>query len=155
MEQAIGALFPEGEDEEPLGIWFDKFPNFFTQKANGSFCQPSDSLTERRPKIIHNQGLVAQVKWEPVGGASGTDNGYTGIMNSTTENVILRVSEAQVITEASDGLTPAAALKFMVDGQESQNLLLQNSFLSSGSWNFFEKPLANRVKPFDPVENPT
>ena len=52
-------------------------------------------------------------------------------------------------------MTPAAALKFMVDGQESQNLLLQNSFLSSGSWNFFEKPLANRVKPFDPVENPT
>ena len=31
---------------------------------------------------------------------------------------------------------------------------MQNSFLQSESWNFFDKPLANRVKPLDPVENP-
>ncbi len=41
----------------------------------------------------------------------------------------------------------------MIDGQESQNLLLQNSFMASDSWNFFKEPLANRVAAFDPVEH--
>ena len=41
----------------------------------------------------------------------------------------------------------------MIDGDESQNLLLQNSFMESDSWNFFKEPLANRVAAFDPVEN--
>ena len=112
-------------------------------------------LREKRDKIIHNQGLIAQVAWEPVGGASGTDNGYTGMMNSQTNNVIMRVSEAAVITEASNGLTPAAAFKFMVDGTESQNLLLQSDMMASGSWNFFKGPLKNRLTPFDPVEHET
>jgi len=84
-------LAPEEEgDDEPIGIWFDKFPNFFEQKSNGSFCQRSDTLSEKRPKIIHNQGLIAQVEWEPVNNA----NGYTGIYSTGSNKVIMRVSEA-------------------------------------------------------------
>jgi len=41
----------------------------------------------------------------------------------------------------------------MIDGKESQNLLLQNSFMASDSWNFFKEPLANRVAAFDPEEH--
>ncbi len=150
MDIAWSVLAPDEEgDDEPIGIWFDKFPNFFKQKSNGSFCQSSDTLPERRPKIIHNQGLIAQVKWEPVNKA----NGYSGIYSTGSDKVIMRVSEAQVVTEASNGLTPSAAFKFMIDGKESQNLLLQNSFMASGSYNFFKEPLANRVAPFDPEEH--
>ena len=65
----------------------------------------------------------------------------------------MRISEAQAITSESTGLTPAAAFKFMIDGKISENILVQNSFMQSDSWNFFKKPLANRVTPFDPVEN--
>ena len=66
----------------------------------------------------------------------------------------MRLSEAQSLTELSKGLTPSAGFKFFIDGTESQNILVQNSFLESDSWNFFEKPLANRVAPFDPETNP-
>ena len=39
MEEAMKKLMPDGEgDDEPIGIWFDKFPQFFEQKSNGSFC---------------------------------------------------------------------------------------------------------------------
>ena len=127
-------------ESEPIGIWWDKFDNFFTQKANGSFCNRSDQTRVKRPKIVHNQGLVARASWKPV-----ADNGYTGMMATGSDNIIMRISEAQNLTELSTGLTPAAALKFFVDGIESQNILVQNSFMQSESWNFFEKPLANRV----------
>ena len=48
IDQAWFKLIEEPEQEkkaagddskpEPLGIWWDKFDNFFTQKGNGSFC---------------------------------------------------------------------------------------------------------------------
>ena len=43
----------EGVDE-PIGIWFDKFPNFFEQESKKSFSNRSDIVQEDRPKIIHN-----------------------------------------------------------------------------------------------------
>lgn len=82
------------------------------------------------------------------------NNGYTGIYETGSDHVIMRVSEAQNLTELSKGLTPSAAFKFFVDGMQSQNLLVQNSFSESDSWNFFEKPLANRVTPFNETDNP-
>lgn len=95
---------------------------------------------KNRPKIVHNQGLIARVSWLPVEG-----NGYTGFYEKGSNNIIMRLSEAQNLTELSTGLTPAAAFKFFVNGIESQNVLVQNSFMASDSWNFFENPLANRV----------
>ena len=150
MNDIWGALAPNEEgDDEPFGIMFDKFPNFFEQESSRSFTHRFDFMERDRPKVVHNQGLVAKVEWEVV----DNDLGYTGIYSTGSDKVIMRVSEAQVITSESTGLTPAAAFKFLVDGQVSQNLLVQNSFLASDSWNFFKKPLANRTKPLDPVEN--
>ncbi len=37
MAQAWTAM-TEDADEEPTGIWWGKFPNFFTQDSIGSFC---------------------------------------------------------------------------------------------------------------------
>jgi len=51
------------------------------------------------------------VSWVPV-----ANNGYTGIYETGSDHVIMRVSEAQNLTELSKGLTPAAAFKFFVDG---------------------------------------
>ena len=34
------------------------------------------------------------------------------------------------------------------------NVLVQSSFTESDSWNFFERPLANRVEPFNEIDNP-
>ena len=40
-------------------LYWTEAPQFFTQKANGSFCQRSDELSRNRTKTTHTQGLVA------------------------------------------------------------------------------------------------
>ena len=113
-------------------MW-EKFPKFFTQSGNGSFCQRSDASKPNRFKIIHTQGLTAKVTWKPV-----PNNGFTGFYETGSDKVLMRISEAQNLNEFSTGLTPAAAFKFFIDGKESENILVQSSFLQSNSWNFFE-----------------
>lgn len=49
---------------------------------------------------------------------------------------------------------PSFAIKFLVDGDRSQNLFAMSSFTGSDSWDFFANPMSNRVKPFDPKEHP-
>ena len=137
----------EDGDTEPAGIKWGKFSNFFTEKSIGSFCTSSDTLGSR-PKVVHTQGLIAQVSWNVF------DSRYTGILADGSDHVVMRLSESQNLNDASKGLTPSAAFKFLIDGTESQNILVQNSFMESESWNFFEKPLANRVAPFDENDQP-
>ena len=45
-------------------------------------------------------------------------------------------------------------MKFLKDGLESDNILAMPNMVGVNSWNFFEQPFSNRVKPFDPVANP-
>ena len=49
---------------------------------------------------------------------------------------------------------PSMALKFTIDGSDSENIFAMPSFEPSDSWDFFKEPFRNRVKPFDPIENP-
>jgi hypothetical protein len=72
-------------------------------------------MGEGRAKTIHAQGLVAKVSWVPV-----EDNGYSGIYETGSDHVIMRLSEASNLSEFfSKGLTPSAAFKFFIDGTES------------------------------------
>ena len=79
---------------------------------------------------------------------------YSGIYGEGSNTVILRLSETTNLNEDSNGLMPSLALKFLVDGAKSQNIFAMSSFLSSGSWNFFENPMTNRVEPFRVKDNP-
>ena len=72
-------------------------------------------MRNNRPKIVHNQGVVAKVSWKPVDAAKN----YSGIYATGSENIIMRLSEAQNLIPESTGLTPGAAFKFYVDGIES------------------------------------
>ena len=76
------------------------------------------------------------------------NNGYTGILGSGSDSVIMRLSESSNLHAGSHGLTPSVAFKFLVDGTRSQNIFASSGFLPSGSWNFFENPLSNRLEPF-------
>ena len=125
-------------------MWED-FPNFFTQKANGSFCQKSDILSRRRPKTVHTQGLVAKVEWEVVENPMN----LTAIYESGSDTVLMRISETANLFEDSDGLTPSIALKFLIDGQESYNIFGMQALTASGDWNFFDPNLSNRLDPLD------
>lgn len=77
------------------------------------------------------------------------NNGYTGIFESGSDTVIMRLSEAANLYDGSTGLTPGIALKFLVDGTSSQNLMAMESFVASNSWNFLGASLKNRVPQFD------
>jgi len=107
-------------------------------------------MRKRRQKVTHTQGVVARVEWEVVG-----DHGYTGIFGEGSDHAIIRMSEASNIVEASTGLTPSMAIKFLVDGKKSVNLFaMPRSFSSTGSWDFFSEPISNRVDTFTAEEKP-
>lgn len=59
----------------------------------------------------------------------------------------MRLSERNYLHEYSKGLSPSAAFKFLIDGEQSLNVFAMSSFLENDSWNFFEKPIGNRIEP--------
>jgi len=86
--------------------------------------------------MIHTQGLVAKVQWIPV----NNEEGYTGIYEEGSDAMILRLSQTANLTSYTKGLTPSLALKFLINGKESDNIVAMNDFNpNEGSWNFFEK----------------
>ena len=101
-------------------------------------------MTDGRLKLVHTQGVHAQVKWTPI-----ADTGYSGIQNEGSDHVIMRLSETSMILEDSKGLKPSVAFKFLRDGVESDNIVAMPSFVGSTSWNFFKEPMLTRVSPFE------
>jgi len=65
----------------------------------------------------------------------------------------MRLSETGNIGEHTNGLRGSAAFKFFLDGRKSENVIVSGGFKESGSWNFFERDMANRVEAFDSVED--
>ena len=61
MEDLWSMLVPDEDstDVEPNPYWYAKFPDFFTQRANVSFCNNADEIRNNRNKTMHTQGLVA------------------------------------------------------------------------------------------------
>lgn len=88
--------------------------------------------------------MIAKVKFTPV----GTHN-YTGLFATESDTILMRLSEAQNLSANASGLTPSIALKWLVDGMHSQNLLAMEKFDSSGQWNFLGPRLTTRVPAFD------
>ena len=66
-----------------------------------------------------------------------------------SENVIMRLSETDMLHEESSGLKPSAAFKFLRDGVASDNIVVMPSFEGSGSWNFLKTEMKTRVAPFE------
>merc|ERR1712110_1206517 len=128
--------FEEDEDlndVEPKEFPWELFPNFFRQKGNGSFCQSSDEIKKNRPKTTHTQGLVAKVSWIPTTTATTK---HSGMYASQQDEVTIRLSETQMLTDESSGLQPSLALKFLVDGRRSDNLFAMSGLKPTDSWDF-------------------
>ena len=59
-----------------------------------------------------------------------------------------------MLNEESVGLQPSLALKFLIDGRRSDNLLAAVSVKPvDGLWDFFGETMKNRLEPFDQTEN--
>lgn len=86
------------------------------------------------------------MEWVPY----ANDLGYTGIYEEGSNQVILRLSEAGNLSSESTGLHPSAAIKFLIDGTTSENILVTPNLTGSDSWDFFHEPMKTRLAPFDP-----
>jgi len=127
--------------------WVD-WGGLFNQNMEHSF-ENGDEMPDGVKKLSHSQGVVAKVSWEPIGNA----NGYTGIMGTGSENILMRLSETSMLHEESSGLQPSAAFKFLRDGTFSDNIVAMPSFEGSDSWNFLENPMLTRVDAFLTIHN--
>ena len=53
-EEKMNELWAEIlKNDEPMEYYWEEMPLFFTQKANGSFCQRPDTLNKKRLKTTH------------------------------------------------------------------------------------------------------
>ena len=90
MEDLWGMLVPDPLNETgPVPLKWKEFPQLFTDDMKGVFNDHSDVL-KGRTKTMHTQGVVAQVKWVVV----PNDTGFTGIYETGSNHVIMRLSEA-------------------------------------------------------------
>ena len=114
--------------------------DLFARNMNVSFDRESDELPENRPKINHSQGVVCKVEWVDQGG-----HNYTGLYNGGSSTALMRMSESNFIFPEAGGLAPSLAIKFLIDGDRSRNLLANVGFESTSSWNFFSANFRARV----------
>ena len=121
-------------DTTPEPYYWVEWGEFFNMDVKHAFKNLGDELPKDIKKLTHTQGLVAKVKWTPIGDA----NGYTGMYATGMNNVIMRLSETGMLQEDSVGLLPSVAFKILRDGTFSDNVVAMPSFLGTESWNFFE-----------------
>jgi len=134
-----------------------EFDNFFTQKANGPFCDSSDELRSNRKKTTHTQGLVAKIEWKPRIDETTGKPRFSGIYEEGTKTAIIRLSETKNLTEYSKGLLPSFAIKFLIDNHKSENLFAMPNMTGKyknaageeySHWDFFHGTFKSRVEPF-------
>ena len=102
------------------------------------------------------------MRWVPE--QDETINPYTGILKVGSPTAIIRLSQATILHDLSDGLTPSFAIKFFIDGGgdreagftdgESKNIVAMPAFTESGSWNFLEGTYSNHVAAFEKDTHP-
>ena len=145
-------MVPNSVEDGPQDIQYVEFPELMEHSAGASFKDGDELPRAKDTKSNHSQGVHAKVKWVPVA-ETIEDLGYTGIYSTGSEQVILRFSETTSLTDTSTGLLPSVAIKFLIDGGASQNLVAMPSFHSSSSWNFFKAPMNTRVPPLDETDD--
>lgn len=98
----------------------------------------SDQAPGRWEKAIHAHGSVAKIKFVPT-----ADTPFTGLFRAV-DHGLLRVS---LTGDPSDrGFAPGLAIKFLVDGQPSENISALVSLTGQGkNYNFFANEFSNIV----------
>ena len=127
----------------------------FHQRPNRSFGTNSDEMpgrdADRRSKLVHQQGMVAQVEYRNTGG-----HDYTGLFDTGAKHAIIRLSDADLYLEDKPGQPvgshsqPSIAVKFLRDGMISASYLGMVSFEDGGTGHdFFSKPFMNHLPQFE------
>jgi len=103
-----------------------------------TFDHTSDEIPEGRVKFIHTYGSVVKFSFEPA-----ASHPFTG-MYQTGAPGIARLSLAANPDVVA--YTPGMAVKFLVDGQPSLNIVVMNSLEGQDqNRNFFAKKFSNKI----------
>lgn len=129
------------EDTTGADIDYSLLEDFFTQRANITTCNRNDEVKGHK-KTLHQQGVIAPVQW-----VASDDNIYTGLF-AGAEYGFMRLSDSGFLVEDHNSSNPSAALKFLVDGDESADLLFAIDFKNQSTLDFFPTDDAGDYKPF-------
>lgn len=111
---------------------------FSTEWNRGSFELAGDELPADRPKLVHTYGACARVTLKIT-----ASHPYTGIF-AKGGAALLRFSDAK----GGGAFLPSIALKFMVSGKPSLNLLaLPNDYRAKGDLRCFSSVYCNATVP--------
>jgi hypothetical protein len=103
-----------------------------------SFMHRGDEMPGQRQKIIHTYGSVCKAQLV----ITAQDSPYTGIFQSG--GLALLRASTPIHGQSNHSISPTLALKILIDGQESQNLVLANLRTGqSQDGNFFASSLFN------------
>lgn len=104
----------------------------------------SDELPAGRRKMLHPFGAVATFDF--VKDPSASSAGFTGVLDAKGP-VVKGVMRASLGGDPNVlGFTPGVALKFLVDGRPSVNVVVMDSLMGQGGdKNFFRKPFTNEL----------
>lgn len=135
------------KDKEPQGYFsIIESLRLLFQRNMPTFKWTGDVIPDGRKKLIHSEGVVAPC----VISFDAKNKKYTGLFASKLEHSLIRFSTAQGANTkksspegAYDNFVPGIALKVLVDGDKSQNLVAMFDTVGQNSWNFFKHDFSN------------
>ncbi|KAI3636662.1 hypothetical protein MIR68_005351 [Amoeboaphelidium protococcarum] len=116
-----------------------KLLTLFFERMGVSFDHEKDTLPVYRDKLIHTQGVVAKIRWEPV----ASQYNYTGLFASGAQYGLLRFSSGTKPSQSS--ILPAAAVKLFRDNIKSANFMAMFTLDGQESLNFFKNNFTSHV----------
>lgn len=118
---------------------FESLNLFSTTQLAKSFTHDQDEFESPRKKLIHTYGAAAKIKINIT-----QPSPYTGLLKTGGLGII-RFSLAKLATSESS-YSPGIAIKFLVDGQKSQNTFAMFSLDGQGNnYNFFENNFETKI----------
>lgn len=138
-------------------LWPFKVMQFIFQDMSLTFTQTdfmrplwSTLFLFPRPKVLHAEGAIQQIRWEVV----PNEEGYTGLFKSGSEYGLVRYSVAgpyeHTKVNGDLGMIPGVAIKLFRDGQHSGNFHAMSSLKGTKTHNFFESNLRTHL--MEPAE---
>lgn len=114
----------------------------FELDMNKTTCNNNDEVAGRT-KFVHQQGVVASVKYESFG-----DHPYTGLFKGGADWGVARLSESGFFIDGHNESNPSVALKFLFDERSSENLVFMIDWNNQSTLDFFPKEASGEFKPF-------
>lgn len=117
-----------------------------TKYLKPSFAHEADELPPNRRKLIHAYGATAVVDLVPRTDPQGRSPRYTGLLAEGGRGLI-RISVGKAVDVDGETRVPGVALKMLLDGKPSANLLFVHSLTGQQDDNPFRERLLTDIPP--------